>query len=112
MSITNFAAALGLPKEFHRETPQAVYREWCKQNGIDPDASSPLSPSGPSSSGNPLLPEDSRGPAPFFKTAIVGPPEAGKTCLQRALRSLPFQEQQQTRGMELSSARTWTPSPP
>lgn len=24
----NFAAALGLPKEFHREEPQAVYRHW------------------------------------------------------------------------------------
>ena len=29
-SITdnNFAAALGLPKELHREKPQAVYRHW------------------------------------------------------------------------------------
>ena len=24
----NFAAALGLPKELHREKPQAVYRHW------------------------------------------------------------------------------------
>ena len=31
----------------------------------------------------------------------MGPPEAGKTCLQRALRHLPFTHQQQTHGLEL-----------
>ena len=31
----------------------------------------------------------------------MGPPKAGKTCLQRALRHLPFTHQQQTHGLEL-----------
>ena len=28
MTGYNFDAALGLPKEFHRKKPQAVYRHW------------------------------------------------------------------------------------
>lgn len=53
LSSTNFASVLGIPSEScdEEEFPlQAVYREYCKRNGIDPES---LSGSGSGSQAGP-----------------------------------------------------------